>query len=79
MAEIKRITLMNGGEESTASYMVGEKLVSRDGTFTIESLYMQSIGVGDALELPVVRVYAKEKGSPFVDVPFHAISRIFYS
>lgn len=77
MADIRKITLLAGEKDSL--YEIGDKLTRGGKVFTVEALYMESIGVGDALELPVVRIYVEEIGSPFVDIPYHAISRIFYS
>lgn len=75
MAEIRKITL----EEDGTSYEIGDKVGQRAGLFTVESLYLQTLGDDGGLNVLVVRVYVQEKVSPFVDVPFHAISRIFYS
>lgn len=79
MAEIRKITLLTETGGDTGSYQIGDKLVDKNGAVTVESLYLQTLGFDENNGVMVVRVYVVERGSPFVDVPLHAISRIFYS
>lgn len=73
MINIRKIIQLDGTE-----YKIGDVLYRENKSFVIESLNLQCILIGD-MEFPVVRIYVVESGSPYMDIPYHAISILFYS
>lgn len=76
MADIRKITLLAGERDSL--YEIGNKLTRGGRVFTIESMYPTTLDF-ENMEVPIVRILVVESDTAFVDIPYHAISRIFYS
>jgi len=73
MPNIRKILLLDGSK-----YEIGDKLFRENVPFILESLNYQSNFIG-GLELPVIRIYVVESGSPYIDIPYHNVDSIFYS